>query len=70
MKFEDISYNFNVAKVLAIFMVVTGHYLKYDGSYAEDLMLEPTPIGCSVVKLYPATTGNHQRKIIEPYFFT
>jgi len=48
--------------------VVTGHYLQWEGSYAQDAMLPPRPIGSSETTFYAGSTGNLTRKRIEARF--
>lgn len=48
--------------------VTTGHFLKYEGSYAEDLGLKEKPTGCSVVELAAHPVGNEGNKLVEVKF--
>ena len=44
--------------------VTTGHYLRWDDSYAQALKLRPAPIGSSIVTLYSHLSGRHDQKKI------
>jgi len=48
--------------------VTTGHYLIYEGSYAEDLGLKAKPTGSSVVTLGFNETGRQVMKSVEVWF--
>ena len=45
--------------------VTTGHYLGWEGSYAQRLKLRPAPIGSSVVTLYGNQIGQHKTKKVK-----
>jgi len=50
--------------------VTTGHYLNWEGSYAQDLKLKPMPVGCSVIELKAAPSGsNAKAKNVKIDFF-
>ncbi|HZV82608.1 MAG TPA: hypothetical protein VFF53_10635 [Geobacteraceae bacterium] len=51
------------------YFVTTGHYLKWEGSYAQDYKLRPMPIGCSVVTLKAAPVGRIAQKRVKVDFF-
>lgn len=48
--------------------VTTGHYLRWDDSYAQKLKLKPAPIGSAVVTLHGSPVGQHQHKRVEVGF--
>jgi len=48
--------------------IVTGHFLNWDGSYAERMALTPAPVGCAVAILHHAGSGQHANKKVEVEF--
>ena len=48
--------------------VTTGHYLQYDGSYAEDMGLKAKPIGSAVICLKSGTVGRQKLKRVRVEF--
>jgi len=46
--------------------ILTGHFLEYDGSYAEEYNLQPEPIGCNILYL-DGMKKNIKVKTIEDY---
>jgi len=57
-----------VRKILS-HVVITGHCLSWEGSYAEKMALHPAPIGFSYVDLGININGNDINKDITPGFF-
>jgi len=47
------------------YFVVTGHFLQYDGSYAQDYKLPPRPQGASIVTLSRRYNGKDKRVKVE-----
>lgn len=45
--------------------LITGHFLDYDESYAEDYMLEEAPVAVAKATLHAAGRGNINQKFIE-----
>lgn len=50
--------------------VVTGHFLDYEQSYAEDKMLQPMPKGAAYVDLKYSKIGNWNAKRVVPGFMS
>ncbi len=50
--------------------VVTGHFMEYEDSYAEGMLLNPAPVGSSVIKLGAAAVGNYTNKRVDVSFVT
>jgi hypothetical protein len=44
--------------------VTTGHFLKWDSSYAEGMLLEPMPVGSAMLTLHANDRGNYSYKKI------
>lgn len=63
-KKRDIVQSFNAH------FVTTGHYLKWEGSYAQNLKLKAMPLGCSVVELFPSDYGRYSSKKIKVDLFS
>lgn len=45
--------------------VTTGHYLKWEGSYAQDSKYKPMPIGSSILELYASEGGNKKKVVVD-----
>lgn len=45
-------------------IIVTAHFLDYKGSYAEEMGLTPSPVGCSKTTLKLCKSGNQKDKLI------
>lgn len=43
------------------YFVTTGHYVKWDGSYAQGYKLKPMPIGSSIITLQPGISGRDKK---------
>lgn len=50
--------------------VTTGHYLNYDGSYAQTMKLRPKPLGTAMLTLHANNTGNSDYKKVEVSLFS
>lgn len=50
-------------------LVITGHCLDWEESYAESMALEPAPCGFAYVDIYPNSNGREDGKLIRPGFF-
>lgn len=49
--------------------ITTGHYLKWDDSYAQDYKLRPMPIGSSIIQLFANGVGVGKNKMVKVDFF-
>lgn len=49
--------------------VVTGHFLRWKGSYGEQAALKPAPLGAAFVTLGGHVAGNERNKSIVPGFY-
>lgn len=49
--------------------ITTGHYLEWEGSYAQDYKMRPMPNGSSVVELGFAVVGTSNAKSVKSSFF-
>lgn len=45
--------------------VCTGHFLEWDKSYAQDMGLEPMPLGAAKMVLKDGKTGRYEDKDVE-----
>lgn len=52
----------NKITYLNSYFVCTGHYLNWEGSYAQKYKLRPAPQGCSMITLKANKTGNQINK--------
>lgn len=57
-----------LVRTLQSYVVITGHCLDWEASYAEAMNLEPAPIGFSVVELFPNGNGKEETKKIKVDF--
>lgn len=50
--------------------VTTGHYLEWEGSYAQNMKLKAMPLGCAVAELFPSDYGRYSSKKIKVDLFS
>lgn len=60
----------NIIRSVQSFILITGHCLDWEDSYAESMNLPPAPLGFSCVELGLNTNGKESVKSIKPWFIT
>ena len=59
-----------IVRTIQSYMIITGHFLSWQESYAEGMGLDPSPIGCAFVDIGPNVNGREDCKRISPGFVT